>query len=314
MTDAPVQDLHPYLFPGFIALVVSLIALDLFVMRKKDEIPTMKQATIWCLFWIGVAMTFNGWIAWYLGKTAALTFLTGYVIELSLSVDNLFVFILIFSSFKVDPRYQHRVLFWGILGALIMRAICIFAGVAALKQFEWLEFVFAAILVWAGIKTLLHKDEDDDRDPSQGFVATTIKKFIPVKAEFHGDRFIVIENGKKVATPLFLVLVLVELSDVIFAVDSIPAVLAVTKDPFLVYSSNIFAILGLRSLYFVLSKMVHTFRFLDTGVSLILIFIGIKMAASHWYHLPIEVALGVILGTLAISIVASLAFPSEEKV
>jgi len=272
----------------------------------------MREATLWSAFWVGVALTFNVWIAWYLGKEAALTFLTGYIIELSLSVDNLFVFILIFTSFKVDPKHQHRVLFWGILGALVMRAICIFAGVAALKQFEWLEFVFAAILVWAGIKTLFHKGEDDDRDPSQGFVATTIRRFIPVKAEFHGDRFIVIENGKKIATPLFLVLVLVELSDVIFAVDSIPAVLAVTTDPFLVYSSNIFAILGLRSLYFVLSRMVHTFRFLDTGVSLILIFIGIKMALSHWYHLPVEWALGIIIGTLGTSIVASLIFPNPS--
>jgi tellurite resistance protein TerC len=313
MIDTSTSDAHASLFPGFIALVICLLALDLFVLRRENKTPTMRQATAWSLFWVGVALAFNGWVAWYLGANAGLTFLTGYVIELSLSVDNLFVFILIFASFKVPEKFQHRVLFWGVLGALVMRAVCIFVGVAALQRFEWLEFVFAAILIWAGLKTLLKNEEDDENDPTQGFLASAVRRLIPIKAEFHEDRFFVVENGKRFGTPLLLVLVLVEFSDVIFAVDSIPAVLAVTTDPFLVYSSNIFAILGLRSLYFVLSRMVHTFRFLDTGVSLILIFIGVKMGLSHWVQIPVEWALGAILGTLVGSIGLSLWFPEPAK-
>lgn len=313
--DLPTHVAHPQIFVWLIVVVFGLLALDLFVMRRGKAPPTLRSATVWTLFWVCVALTFNGWIAWYLGSDAAVTFLTGYVVELSLSVDNLFVFILIFSAFKVNERHQRRVLFWGILGALVMRALCIFVGVAALQQFEWLMFVFAAILIWAGAKTLLTRNGgDSDSDPTQGVIASTIRRFVPVTSHFHGQRFFTVENGKRVATPLFLALVLVEVSDILFAVDSIPAVLAVTTDPFLVYSSNIFAILGLRSLYFVLSRMVNTFRFLDVGVSFVLIFIGLKMASSGWFHLPIEWALGVILGTLALSIVLSLAIPKQDTV
>ncbi len=303
---------HNYLIPWFVGLVVGLLALDLAVLNRGHRTPTIKQAGFLTLFWVALALVFNGWVAWYLGGKAALTFLTAYVIEMSLSIDNLFVFILIFLTFKIDEQYQHRVLFWGILGALVMRAICIFAGVAALQRFAWLEFVFAGILVVAGIKTIMKKDEDDDDDPTQGFIAANIGRIIPLKSELVGDRFFVFENGKWLATPLFLVLVLVEFSDVIFAVDSIPAVLSVTTDTFLVYSSNIFAILGLRSMYFVLSKMVHTFRFLDTGVGLILLFVGIKLGIGHWVVIPIEWALGTIIGVLTGSVILSLIFPVQN--
>lgn len=306
-------DAHPHLLTGFVVLVLFLIGLDLLLMRKKKAVaPTFREALLLSGFWIGVAAMFNAWIAWYLGLPAAFTFLTGYVVELSLSVDNLFVFILIFGSFKIPEKYQHRVLFWGILGALVMRAICIYAGVAALQKYTWLEFVFAAILVWAGFKTLLHKKDDDTNDPTSGWLATTIRKFIPISDKYEGERFFIKEGVRWVATPLFLVLILVEVSDLVFAVDSIPAVLAITKDPFLVYSSNIFAILGLRSLYFLLSRMVTAFRFLNTGVSVVLIFIGIKMASAHWYQMPIEWALGFILTSLTMAIGASIVFPENK--
>ncbi len=302
---------HPDLMYWFIALIVGLISLDLLVLQRKDHVMTFREAVGWSLFWVGIAALFNGWIFWYLGQEAALIFTTGYLIEMSLSVDNLFVFILIFGAFKLHPKMQHRVLFWGILGALIMRALCISVGVAALQRFEWLEFVFAGILLWAGFKTLFQKEEADE-DPTTGLLARLIRKVIPIQNDYHGDKFFVKTNHKWSATPLFLVLLLIEASDVIFAVDSIPAVLAVTTDPFLVYSSNIFAILGLRSLYFVLSSMVHSFRFLGTGVSIILIFIGVKMGVARWYHLPVSWALAFIIGTLVLSV--SLSLLIKEKV
>lgn len=301
----------PKLMAWFVLLIVALMSLDLFVLRRKDKTMSAKEAGAWSIFWISVAAVFNGWVYWYLGKESALMFATGYIIEMSLSVDNLFVFILIFTAFKLKSSVQHRVLFWGILGALIMRAICISIGVAALQKFEWLEFVFALILIWAGVKTLFESEDGDD-DPTQSRMAQVIRKVIPIKEHYQGDRFFIKENGKWFATQMFLVLLLIEASDVIFAVDSIPAVLAVTQDPFLVYSSNIFAIMGLRSLYFVLASMVHSFRFLGTGVSLILIFIGIKMGAARWFHLPVEAALGIIVGTLVLSVFLSMVFPKRE--
>jgi tellurite resistance protein TerC len=306
---------HPTLLYWFVALVIALLGLDLLLLRKSNEAPSMKQSIMWCLVWIGIAMAFNLWIGMYLGWTAATTFLTGYIVELSLSVDNLFVFILIFSSFRIDPKYQHRVLFWGILGALVMRAICIAVGVAALQRFEWLEFVFAGILLGAGIKSLAEGQDDEDQDdPSKGRIAGFVRRFMPIDDTYKGDRFFVRhETTGLMATPLFLVLILVEVSDLIFAVDSIPAVLAVTKDPFLVYSSNIFAILGLRNLYFVLSNLIQSFRFLNKGVSFILIFIGIKMAVSRWYHLPTELTLGIILAFLIGSMGLSVLLPATDK-
>ncbi len=297
---------HPNMITGFVILILSLLALDLFVLRKKDEAPSIRQAFLWSGFYILIALSFCAWIWVANGPTDAMTFLTGYVVELSLSVDNLFVFILIFGSFKIEPKYQHRVLFWGVLGALVMRAICISVGVAALQRFEWLTFIFAAILIWAGINTFRGEDEDSAADPSSGFISRNLRKIIPVKDDYKGHDFFIRENGKLMATPLFFALVLVEASDVIFAVDSIPAVLAISKDPFIVYSSNIFAILGLRNLYFVLASMVSMFKHLDKAISFILIFIGIKIGLEHWYHIPVGVALGVILAALAAGLGASL--------
>ena len=291
---------------GFIVLIIGLLALDLFVLRKKDEAPSLRQAFLWSGFYILIALGFCGWIWAANGADDAMTFLTGYIVELSLSIDNLFVFILIFGSFKIEPKYQHRVLFWGILGALVMRAICIAVGVAALQRFEWLTFIFGAILVWAGIKTLRGGDDDSNNDPSSGFLSRNLRKILPIKEDYKGHNFFVKEQGKLFATPLFFALILVEASDVLFAVDSIPAVLAISKDPFIVYTSNIFAILGLRNLYFVLASMVSMFKHLDKAISFILIFIGIKIGLEHWFHIPVGLALAVILFTLAAGLGASL--------
>jgi tellurite resistance protein TerC len=296
-----------HIFVWFLVLVLSLLALDLFLLRRHDETPSIKSSLAWSSFWLSIAFAFNIWIGWFFSWDAAATFLTGYIVELSLSVDNLFVFILIFAAFKIDPKYQHRVLFWGILGALVMRAICITAGVSALKRFEWLEFIFAAILIWAGLKTFFEKDQSPDSDPSKGVVAQLVEKVLPIDHSYVGPDFFVKKNGHLFGTPLLLVLVLVEISDVIFAVDSIPAVLAITQDSFLVYSSNIFAILGLRSMYFVLQRMVKKFEFLSTGVSIILVFIGIKMGVSRWYHVPTMVTLGIILTVIFGSVAISMA-------
>jgi tellurite resistance protein TerC len=297
---------HPHMIAAFTVMVLTILILDLFVLRRKDEAPSLKQAFFWSGFYVLVALSFCAWIWQSLGADSAMTFLTGYVVEMSLSIDNLFVFILIFSSFKIAPKYQHRVLFWGIIGALIMRGICIGAGVAALERFEWLTFIFAAILIWAGIKTMRGESDEGDEDPSNGMVAGLVRKFIPVKDDYVGHHFFVVENGKRFATPLFVALILVEVSDVIFAVDSIPAVLAITKDPFIVYTSNIFAILGLRSLYFVLAGMVNLFKHLDKAVAFVLIFIGVKIGIAPWYHMPTALALSVILLSLALGMAASL--------
>ena len=297
---------HTQMIIGFVALIVGLLALDLFVLRKKDEAPSLKQAFLWSGFYILIALGFCAWIWTVNGADDAMTFLTGYIVELSLSVDNLFVFILIFGSFKIEPKYQHRVLFWGILGALVMRAICIAVGVAALQRFTWLTFIFGAILVWAGIKTLRGEEDDTNNDPSTGFLSRNLRKILPVKDDYKGHNFFIKENGKLFATPLFFTLILVEASDVMFAVDSIPAVLAISKDPFIVYSSNIFAILGLRNLYFVLASMVSMFKHLDKAISFILIFIGIKIGLEHWYHIPVGLALAIILLSLAAGLGASL--------
>lgn len=303
---------HPHLIATFVILVIALLALDLFVLRKKDEAPTMRQAFLWSGFYVMTALSFCAWIWSRLGAESAMTFLTGYVVELSLSVDNLFVFILIFSSFKIAVKYQHRVLFWGILGALIMRAICIAVGVAALERFQWLTFVFAAILIWAGIKTLRGED-DEDEDPANGMIARSLRKIIPIQDDYKGHAFFTRIDSKLKATPLFVALILVEISDVIFAVDSIPAVLAVTKDPFIVYTSNIFAILGLRSLYFVLASMVNMFKHLDKAISFILIFIGIKIGIEHWYSIPVGIALSIIICALALGIGVSLMHHEERS-
>ncbi len=304
---------HTQLIAGFVVLVIGLLALDMLVLRKKDKAPSVREAFLWSGFYVVIALSFGAWVWSMLGAESAMTYLTGYVIEMSLSIDNLFVFILIFGSMKIPSKYQHRVLFWGILGALIMRAVCIAAGVAVLARFEWMTFVFAAILIWAGIKTFRGEDDEDQDDPSNGFIARTIQRIFPVKNDYKGNEFFTRDQGKTFATPLFVALILVEISDVIFEVDSVPAVLAISKDPFIVYSSNIFAILGLRNLYFVLASLVEMFKHLDKAIAFVLVFIGIKIGLEHWYSIPVGIALCVILGALAAGIGISLAFRRKSR-
>lgn len=300
-----------YVWVGFIAFVILLLAIDLGVFHRKSHEVKIKEALIWSAVWISLAFIFNYGIYIFMGKEKALEFLTGYLIEKSLSVDNLFVFIMLFTFFKVEPRYQHKVLFWGILGALIMRAIFIFAGVALISRFHWIIYIFGAFLVFTGIKMLFHKDEEvaPDKNP----LVRLFKKFFPVTDQMHGGNFFVKINSKTVATPLFIVLLVVEFTDLIFAVDSIPAILAISTDSFIIFTSNVFAILGLRALYFALAGITQYFHYLKYGLSAILVFVGVKMVIVGFYKIPIVYSLLTILGILIVSIVLSVIFPQKEK-
>jgi tellurite resistance protein TerC len=287
-----------------------MLVLDLTVFHRKVHTIKFKEAIGWSIFWIGLAAAFAVIVYFWRGKAIALDFTTGYLIEESLSVDNLFVFLLIFKFFKVPGQFQHKVLFWGIIGALVMRFIFIFAGVVLINRFQWIIYVFGVFLVYTGIK--LFKQEDSDVQPEHNPVLRVFRKFMPVTKDYVGGKFIVRQRGLY-ATPLLLVLIVIETTDVVFAADSIPAILAITRDPFIVYTSNVFAILGLRSLYFALAGMMELFHYLHYGLAVILTFIGLKMLASNFYHLPTAVALGVVAGVLAISVVASLVFPKRSS-
>ncbi|UQD55318.1 TerC family protein [Flavobacterium sp. K5-23] len=289
---------------GFNVFVLLMLALDLGVFNRKAHEVSIKEALIWTGVWITLAMCFNVLIYYWQGEVKALEFFTGYVIEKSLSVDNIFVFVLIFSYFKTPTIHQHKILFWGIIGALIMRAIFIFAGVALLEKFHWTIYVFGAILIYTGYKMFVQKEKliDPEKDP----LIKIIRRIMPVTNDLHSGKFFVKQNGKWFATPLFLVLLLIETTDLIFAADSIPAILAITQDHFIVYTSNVFAILGLRSLYFALAGMMDKFQYLSKGLALILIFVGLKMVVVDFYKLPIQIALLVIIIILFLSIVASL--------
>ncbi|WP_366186468.1 TerC family protein [Flavobacterium ovatum] len=299
------MEINIWYWIGFNVFVLIMLILDLGVFHRKEHEVKVKEALIWTFAWISLALVFNYGIYHLFGKEKALEFLTGYLIEKSLSVDNIFIFILIFSYFNVPSIYQHKILFWGILGALVMRAIFIFAGIALINQFHWIIYLFAIFLVFTGIKMLLQ--DEQKIDPDKNPVVRLFKKIFPVTKTFQGSKFFVKQDTKTYATPLFIVLLMVEVSDLIFAVDSIPAILAITNDPFIVYTSNAFAILGLRSLYFALAGMHGVFRFLKVGLSLILIFIGIKMFLSDIYPIPIFIALIIISAILLTSIIASLA-------
>ncbi|HEY0994377.1 MAG TPA: TerC family protein [Gemmatimonadaceae bacterium] len=294
-------------YAAFIAFVLAMLALDLGVFHRKAHDVRPREAAIWTAVWVSLALVFAGGLAVVYDGHVALTFLTGYVIEESLSIDNIFVIVLIFSYFKVPSRYQHRVLFWGILGALLMRGLFIGLGTLLIARFHWILYIFGAMLVFTGIRMAFKQDEEFDAD--QNVVVRFTRRFFPMTSRYDGAHFFTTENGKKVATPLLLVLVLVEFTDLMFAVDSIPAIFAVTTDPFLVFTSNIFAILGLRSLYFLLAAVVHRFHLLKYGLAVILTFVGVKMLIVDWVKVPILVSLGVILGVLALSIVASLLWP-----
>ena len=296
----------------FTLFVLLMLALDLGVFHRKSHVVSFKESLVWTGVWVGLAMLFNVIVYFWKGPEKSIEFLTGYVIELSLSVDNLFVFILIFSYFHVPSEHQHKILFWGILGALVMRVIFIFAGVALITKFHWIIYVFGAIIIFSGIKMLFQKDKKIE--PDKNLIIRLVKKMLPVTNDYHGDKFFVkIPKGVWAATPLFIVLVFVEITDLIFAVDSIPAILAITTDSFIVFTSNIFAILGLRSLYFLLAGMMGLFRYLPVGLSLILIFIGLKMLFSDMYQIPIEAALIAVLTILLSSIIASLMIKKKNE-
>ncbi|MDR3651736.1 MAG: TerC family protein [Paludibacter sp.] len=304
---------------GFFVFVLLMLSLDLFVFHKKNTVVKVKEALLWSLFWIGLAVAFNIGVLFVVGKVKALEFLTGYLIEESLSVDNLFVFILIFGFFKIDPKYQHKVLFWGIIGAIIMRAVFIFAGVAIIQRFNWVMYIFGTFLVYTGIKMLFEK-EDEEYNPNNNFFIRGFKKVFPVTDDMSKPHFFVRTNKILYATPFFITLLVIEASDLIFAVDSIPAVLSVSKDPFIVYTSNIFAILGLRSLYFALNGIMSYFHFLKYALSGILSFIGVKMCINELaselgynFHISNLVSLAVIVSLLTISILLSIAVKKRDE-
>lgn len=301
-----------WLWVGFNVFVLLMLALDLGVFHRKAHTVSMREAGIWSLVWVMLALTFNAGIYYLAGRQPALEFLTGYLIEKSLSLDNIFVFVLIFSYFRVPLAYQHRVLFWGVLGALVMRAMLIVVGAALLAKFQWIIYVFGGFLVLTGIKMALRGH--DAAEPDQNPVVRLFRRVFPVAEEYDGQEFFTVRNGKRLATPLLLVLVLVETSDLIFAVDSIPAIFAVTRDPFLVYTSNVFAILGLRSLYFLLANVVTMFRYLKLGLAFVLTFVGVKMLILEFYKIPITVSLAVILSILMVSVVASVLIPQRREV
>lgn len=296
---------HIAFWIGFNAFVVLMLILDLGVFHRTMRKLPVREAVIWTLIWVGLAMLFNLVIYFDQGRTKALEFLTGYVIEYSLSVDNIFVFILIFSFFQVDEKYQHKVLFWGIIGALFMRAIFIFTGVALINRFHLIIYIFGGFLVVTGIRMLFH--EEIHIEPDKNPVVKFFRKFLPVTDIMHEDKFFIRQNSRYYATPLFLILLIIESSDLIFAVDSIPAVLAITRDTFIVYTSNIFAILGLRSLYFAVSGMMDYFRFLKIGLAFVLSFVGVKMCISGFIEIPVITSLLTIISILLISIISSLA-------
>ena len=311
MIDALLQAAPWWAWAGFHILILFMLALDLGIFNRKIHAPSVKEAAAWSVVWITLALIFNGIVLYAEGSQKALEFLTGYLLEKSLSVDNLFVFVLLFSAFRVELRHQHRVLYWGVLGALIMRAVMILAGTALLNRFHWMIYVFGAFLIFTGLKMLIQ--EETHEDPTQNPLVKLFKRLVPVDEQGGHEHFFVKKEGKRYATPLLVVLISIEVADLVFAVDSIPAVLAVSRDPFIVYTSNVFAILGLRSLYFLLAKMMDRFHRLRVGLAVILTFVGVKMCIVPWIKIPTHYSLLIIAMILAGSIVASLAWPQEER-
>jgi tellurite resistance protein TerC len=299
----------PLLWSIFSIFVLGMLALDLGVFSRKPHEVRFKEAMSWSIVWVVLSLLFNAWIYFRFGSDKALEFLTGYVIEKALSVDNIFVFVVLFAAFAVPKMYEHRVLFWGVIGAIVLRAIFIALGAALISRFHWVMYVFGAILIFTGIRLLIQSEHEPhpERNPMFRFA----RKFIPAVPEYHGKSFFVKLNGKWFATPLFLVLIAIEATDVVFAVDSIPAIFAITDDPFLVYTSNIFAILGLRAMYFLLAGVIEKFHLLKVGLALVLLFVGTKMVIVGWYKVPIGVSLGVIALVLTGSVVASILWPKR---
>ncbi len=301
-----------WLWVGFNVFVLAMLALDLGVFHRKAHVVKFKESLIWTAVWVLLALAFNAGVWYFSGSQKALEFLTGYLIEKSLSVDNVFVFALLFSYFAVPALYQHKVLFWGVLGALVMRAIMIVLGSALITKFTWVIYIFGAFLILTGIKMIVKREEEIH--PERNPVVRWFKKLMPVTNDYRGDHFFVVQDGRRWATPLFVVLLLVEISDLIFAVDSIPAIFAVTNDPFIVYTSNVFAILGLRSLYFALAGVMDKFHYLKIGLGVVLAFVGVKMILAHTaYKIDTLVALLVVVLVLALSVIASLLRPKQNK-
>jgi tellurite resistance protein TerC len=298
-------EISPLFWIVFNVFVFTMLALDLGVFNRKAHTPSFKEAGIWSAIWITLALIFNLGVYIWLGPQFGIEFLTGYLIEYSLSVDNIFVFVLIFTSFGVPSQYQHRVLFWGVLGALILRGVLIFAGAALIERFHWVLYIFGAFLVFAGIR-MFRSESEETIDLENNRILKFVRRFIPVTNTYQGQLFFVYEQGQRMATPLFMVLILVEFTDVLFALDSIPAIFAVTREPFIVYTSNVFAIMGLRSLYFLLAGIVQKFVYLRYGLAFILTFVGFKILTESFLHISNVVSLLVIATALAVSIIASL--------
>ena len=299
-----------WIWIGFNLFVLFMLALDLGVFHRKSHEVSIREAMIWSVVWVTMALLFNAGVYYFAGPQKALEFLTGYLIEKSLSVDNIFIFLMVFSYFHVSSQYQHKVLFWGILGAIIMRAVFIFAGVTLIQKLHWVIYIFGAFLIFTGIKMVT--DHGKKIEPEKNPVLRLFRRMMPVTDEYHEDRFFVRKNGILFATPLFIVLLVIETTDLIFAVDSIPAILAITLDPFIVYSSNIFAILGLRAMYFALAGLMGMFRYLHYGLSAILVFVGTKMLIVEFYKIPIVISLFAVVGLLLLSIIISVLSPKPE--
>ena len=302
----------PLFWAGFVAFILALLLLDLLVLNRKAHVMRMREALGWCAFWVTLALTFNYLVYRSMGHQAALEFLTGYLIEQSLSVDNLFVFLLIFSYFQVPPQYQHKILFWGIIGALVLRAAFILAGAALLAKFHFLLYVLGAFLMYTGFKMASSAD-NPEIDPAANPIVKFLSRHLPITSHFEEDKFFVRKNNILFATPLFVVLVMVETTDVVFAADSIPAILAVSRDTFVIFTSNMFALLGLRALYFALAGLMRMFHYLHYGLSAILIFIGGKLMISEFYEIPMTISLGVVGFILLLSVVVSLLLPKQEE-
>jgi tellurite resistance protein TerC len=307
-----------WLGAGFAALILFMMVLDLGLLNRKAHTPTYREAVAWSSVWVTLALAFAGVILWRMGGVKAAEFLTGYVIELSLSVDNLFVFLMIFSYFKVPSKYQHRVLFWGVLGALVMRVIIILLGTALITRFHWILYIFGAFLIYTGLKMMLH--EDADIAPEETTAVKILTRYVPIVRRYEDDKFLIMENGRRVGTLLLLVLFIVEVSDLIFAVDSIPAVFGVSQDPFIVYTSNVFAILGLRSLFFLIAGVIEKFHYLKIGLSVVLTLIGVKMLAEPFLVGKLISKNTLIFGSLATvaivllaSVAASVIWPKDAE-
>ena len=294
----------PWMWAAFTALVLGMLALDLGVFHRDAHVVRTREAAVWSVVWVTLALAFNGWIAASFGAQRGLEFLTGYLIEKALAVDNIFIFLVVFASFRVPAAYQHRVLFWGILGALLMRAAFIFAGAALLTRFHWVIYVFGAFLLLTGIKLLWQRDVEPH--PERNPLFRLFTRLVPSVPDYHGSRFTVRRGGRTFVTPLLLVLVLIEVTDLVFAIDSIPAIFAVTSDPFIVYTSNIFAILGLRAMFFLLAGAMDRFTYLKVGLAFVLMFVGTKMVLIDVYKLPIGVSLATIAGILGAAVLFSL--------